>query len=258
MTALGFGAPAVLWALLLLPVLWWLLRSTPPTPRDVTFAPTRLLLALMKREETPTRTPWWLMALRLLLAALVIIALAQPILSPDAQPAAGDGAALIVVDNTFGAAADWEARTDAATSLIGEAEAAGRAVILVGSAEAAAPLAPQDAAAARETLAALEPRPWGARRADLAGRLAGLEAGTAAWLADGLAAEGDAALWAALDGASAGAVRLYLPQAGQVIAVSRVTPTAEGLDVVLAADADPGPLPRTVRICGALRARKRS
>ena len=67
MTALTFGAPAVLWALLLLPVLWWLLRATPPRPRDITFAPTRLLLGLMKREETATRTPWWLMAIRLAL-----------------------------------------------------------------------------------------------------------------------------------------------------------------------------------------------
>jgi len=33
------------------------------TPREVTFPPTRLLLELLKREETPAKTPWWLILL---------------------------------------------------------------------------------------------------------------------------------------------------------------------------------------------------
>ncbi|RAI04300.1 RNA-binding protein [Acuticoccus sediminis] len=247
MTALGFGAPLVLWALLLLPVLWWLMRSTPPRPRDITFAPTRLLMTLAKREETPSRTPWWLMALRLTLAALVIIALAQPVLRPEAAPAAGDGPALILVDNTFGSAADWTERTDVAGRLIDEAEAANRAIILAGTADAAAPLNRRSPGEARDLLRSLEPQPWHAARAAFARRLTEVEAGSAAWLSDGLGSADDGDFWAALDGATDGPVRLFLPQSGEVIGITDVAPSADGMRVTLTADADPGSLPRTIR-----------
>ena len=51
--------------LLALPVIWWLLRFTPPKPQTVRFPPLRLLLDLIPREEQPDKTPWWLMLLRL-------------------------------------------------------------------------------------------------------------------------------------------------------------------------------------------------
>ena len=38
MTALGpflFGAPWALAALVALPVIWWILRATPPAPKDI-------------------------------------------------------------------------------------------------------------------------------------------------------------------------------------------------------------------------------
>ena len=57
---LGFAEPLVLIGLLTLPVLWWLLRLIPPRPRRIDFPPTRLLLEIAPREETPARTPWWL------------------------------------------------------------------------------------------------------------------------------------------------------------------------------------------------------
>ena len=65
-----FAAPWALAALLALPLLWWLLRVTPPAPRTVSFPALRLLLGLRATEETPSHTPWWLLALRLLLATL--------------------------------------------------------------------------------------------------------------------------------------------------------------------------------------------
>ena len=36
-------------------------------------------MALRPNEETPSKTPWWLIMLRMLLAALVILALAHPV-----------------------------------------------------------------------------------------------------------------------------------------------------------------------------------
>ena len=41
-----------------------------------------LILALKPQEETPARTPWWLILLRILLATLIILALAHPLLHP--------------------------------------------------------------------------------------------------------------------------------------------------------------------------------
>ena len=52
---LSFTAPWILLALLSLPVLWWLLRVTPPAPRRLAFPAIRLLLGLDPREETPHR-----------------------------------------------------------------------------------------------------------------------------------------------------------------------------------------------------------
>ena len=62
---LSFGFPAVLAGLLALPVIWWLLRLTPPKPRSEVFPPLRILARVLKKEETPHQSPWWLTLLRL-------------------------------------------------------------------------------------------------------------------------------------------------------------------------------------------------
>ena len=63
----------------------------PPKPRTERFPPTRLLLEISRKEEQPARSPWWLTALRLLLAAIVIFALAGPVFKPTAEVAPGTG-----------------------------------------------------------------------------------------------------------------------------------------------------------------------
>ena len=68
---LTFAEPLLLLGLLSLPVLWWLLRVMPPRPRRIEFPPTRLLFDIKPKEETPSRTPWWLTLLRLTLAGMV-------------------------------------------------------------------------------------------------------------------------------------------------------------------------------------------
>ncbi len=80
---LSFAQPFLLLGLLSLPVLWWLLRVMPPRPRRIEFPPTRLLFDIAPKEETPSHTPWWLTALRLAAAALVILAAAGPIWNPQ-------------------------------------------------------------------------------------------------------------------------------------------------------------------------------
>lgn len=100
---LSFGAPMVLWGLLALPVIWWLLKLTPPRPQTEVFPPLKILARVLRREETPQNSPWWLTLLRLMLAALVIAALAEPVFNPrEALPSQGSALAL-VIDNGWAA-----------------------------------------------------------------------------------------------------------------------------------------------------------
>ncbi|WP_284246990.1 BatA domain-containing protein, partial [Methylobacterium haplocladii] len=71
---LTFAAPLALAALAALPALWFLLRVTPPRPRRIEFPPLKLVADLMPKRETPARTPPWLLLLRILAAACLILA----------------------------------------------------------------------------------------------------------------------------------------------------------------------------------------
>src|SRR5215472_6487813 len=144
MLALGsfaFASPWLLAALAALPIIWWLLRVTPPAARRIPFPPIRLLLGLVPRDETPARTPLWLIVLRTSLAALVVVAVAHPLVNPQ-QRLAGTGPILLVVDNGWAAAANWPARQRALHDLLAEAEREGRRVLLAPTASAAGEGAP--------------------------------------------------------------------------------------------------------------------
>ncbi|WP_421926304.1 DUF4159 domain-containing protein [Neoaquamicrobium sediminum] len=206
---ISFGFPAILFGLLALPVIWWLLRLTPPKPQTETFPPLRILARVMRKEETPHQSPWWLTLLRLLMAALVIFALADPIFNArEATPASG-GATAIVIDNGWASAPDWEVRVATAERLIDDANDAGQPVLLAFTAEQTnTEIGPFDAATARERLAAAEPRPVPVDRPAMFTRVAqALEAvpdATVAMLSDGLATDGDEAAFEALLAGSAG------------------------------------------------------
>ena len=107
---LSFGAPMVLWGLVALPVIWWLLRLTPPKPLQEVFPPLRILASVLRKEETPHQSPWWLTLLRLLMAALVVLALADPVFNPREKMQAGGAALALVVDNGWASAPDWDVR----------------------------------------------------------------------------------------------------------------------------------------------------
>jgi len=197
---LGFASPWMLLALLSLPLLWYLLRVTPPAPRRQVFPAIRLLIGLRPQEETPARTPWWLLLLRLVIAGFVILALSRPILNP-AAPWGGDGPMVLVVDDGWASARDWDARMEAASALLQQAERLERPVLLLTTAATAEQeaerlsLRPLPAAQVRQQLATLQPKPWPPDRAALVERLEGLTLnGTARvfWLSDGLQAKGTA------------------------------------------------------------------
>jgi Domain of unknown function (DUF4159)/Aerotolerance regulator N-terminal len=199
---LAFAAPWMLLGLAALPALWWLLRVTPPAPRRVRFPALRLLRGLTPPEETPARTPLWLVLLRMVLATLVILALAQPLLNPRA-PLVSGGPLVIAVDNGWGAARHWDKRREALDRLIDQAARERREVVLVGTAEPpgahAADLSLLRPTDARARAALLQPLPWPENRHKALALLAALKLKNAAqvvWLSDGLD-NGDAASFAA-------------------------------------------------------------
>jgi Domain of unknown function (DUF4159)/Aerotolerance regulator N-terminal len=157
---LAFGAPLVLAGLIALPVIWWLLRLTPPKPNQEVFPPLKILARILKKDETPHKSPWWLTLLRLALSALVILALAEPVLNPQSAKLSGEGPLVLVIDNSWASALIAENQKRTALNFINAAEAASRPVILAALAtDGKTPLGPFDAAAARERLAAVKPEP---------------------------------------------------------------------------------------------------
>src|SRR4051812_18862328 len=192
-----FAAPWVFLALPALPLLWWLLRVTPPAPRSENFPAIRLLMGLHAREETPARTPWWLLLLRMVAATLVILALARPVLDAGSL-LPGSGPVLLVVDNGWAAAGDWPRRMPAVNTVLDRAERAGRQVALLATAPDETGAMPQvstpsPVADLRPRAAALHPEPWPPDRVAAAAALAAWHRpGTAVvYLGDGLTHDGD-------------------------------------------------------------------
>ena len=196
-----FSSPLILLALLALPVLWWLLRATPPAPRAQNFPAVRLLAALRPREETPARTPWWLLALRLAAASLIIFGLAGPILGGGGTQISGSGPVLVVVDNGWASGPDWSARLAAAQAVLDQAERRNTPVALLAtaaglSAPRATPFMP--ASVLRPELSALAVLPWSTDRRGAAQVVGGLARGPSVYIADGVAGGDDGAFAAAL------------------------------------------------------------
>ena len=195
--SLAFLNPALLGALALLPIIYWLLRTTPPRPQRIEFPATRILVGLENREKTPAKTPWWLTLIRMLAAALVIMALAEPVLNPSRDGALkGAGPVVLVVDNGWSAASRFNDRVGLVDRLIGEAEAQSRPVLIAQTAPPARTqtLRIEAPAAARSTAAALGAQPYAPRRIETATQLEAAMRGqansTIVWLSDGIDHDG--------------------------------------------------------------------
>jgi hypothetical protein len=198
--ALAFLNPWLLAALATLPLIYWLLRTVPPSPRQITFPPTRILVGLENQEKTPAASPWWLTLIRLLAAALLIFALAEPVLNPSRDAALkGAGPVAIVVDNGWASAARWNERTRMIDHVITEAEGQSRPIVVVptastGKNHAARIEAPSEA---RSTAAALIPQPFAPDRlaavTALDNALAGAKGTSIVWLSDDIDHDGKSA-----------------------------------------------------------------
>ena len=232
---LAFGAPLVLFGLLALPVIWWLLRLTPPRPRTEVFPPLRILARVLKREETPAQSPWWLTLLRLAIAGLVILALAGPVFNPRENVVAADGPLVIVMDNGWSSAPYWEERQEAALRLLDDAEASDVPVSLVLTAERNQNATPAAAQSVREQLGAAAPRPLHPDRETavtaLAAALQGTAPGTIAYLGDGIARPGDEAAFTALAALEPADLQLFEPAGTGPVALVDADNGAEAFEV---------------------------
>ena len=200
LATLGFAVPWALGALVVLPVIWWLLKVNPPAPRLIQFPAVRFLFGLRRQEQTPDKTPLWLLLLRLIIATLIILAVAGPLVNPLPR-LSGSGPLLVVIDDGWTSAMGWKKRLETLKALIGQADREDRNIIMARAAPR--PSAGGDAAIevsdlltpkeAGQFIQALTPQPWPVDRQALLTSLSRKEVkqtigdkALVAWLSDGL------------------------------------------------------------------------
>ncbi|MFN3076859.1 MAG: DUF4159 domain-containing protein, partial [Alphaproteobacteria bacterium] len=194
MLHIAFLAPWILAALPALPVLFLLMRITPPPPRRLAFPPVRFLEGLAGTEPEAARTPWWILALRVLTVLLIVLGLAHPVLESKSAITRGPGSIVLAIDNGFTAAPDWETRMAVADALLDRAERTASQVLLLPTAPPAegGPVAaspPLQAGEARKRVRSLRPMPWPTDRTAAVTALEGIvqkTRGRAFWISDGI------------------------------------------------------------------------
>ncbi|WP_299845437.1 DUF4159 domain-containing protein [uncultured Roseovarius sp.] len=206
---IGFTAPWLLLALAALPILWLILRAVPPAPVRRMFPGVVLLLGLRDDDSVTDRTPWWLLLLRMLAVAAVIIGLAGPVLNPEERSAEVDsGPLLIALDASWASARDWPAQRELLDGMLAEAGRQSRPVAILRLSDPEVPVF-QSAEAWRSRLTGLEPLPWTAttEMTETAIDQLGDEAFETRWFSDGLAHDGRDALLDAFE--ARGPVSVY-------------------------------------------------
>jgi hypothetical protein len=186
MGAIGFLSPFLLLGLLSLPILYWLLRATPPAPVIRVFPAVGLMLGLKNDENTPDRTPWWLLLLRLLAVAAVIIGFAGPVLNPTDR-IKGSGPLLIAMDASWASAQDWSVRRGKVVELLRQAIQDDRPVAVQRLSDA--PRGDIVFRSGNDWLAGaqvLEPNAWAPDYAAWADAINGQKISQVIWLSDGL------------------------------------------------------------------------
>jgi len=201
-----FAAPTVLAALALLGALYIFLKVTPPRPRQAVFPPLRLLLGIDAKDATPAKTPWPLLALRVAIAALVILAMAGPVWNLAQSAGGSAGPLLVLIDDGWAAAPAWERRMSYARDALRAASDAGRLAAIAPMSQGGLDIAPLDPPRIEEKLRALEPVAFApARAATLPAITRFLQANPRAeilWIADGIERGGAGAFARALASAA--------------------------------------------------------
>jgi len=117
---ISFATPWVLGTLITLPLIWWLLRVTPPIPKRIQFPAINFLFGLDQNDNTSAHTPWWILLFRLLIATIIILALAEPLLNRSQSDVGGD-VVVLVIDDGWASTSNWQERQSAVSGLLEEA-----------------------------------------------------------------------------------------------------------------------------------------
>lgn len=204
---ISFAAPWVLAAAAALPLVWLLLRLTPPAVKQIDFPAIRLLFDLDPTQRTTAHTPPWLLILRIGILALVILGLADPIIN-FRRGEETEGALVVVVDNGWAAAPTWDARATALQNVLDGAERRRQPVVLLATApsvpEGPAPKLQPAADAARA--GQITPQPWATDRETALKQLQALKLTgpvSSVWISDGVDTPGARELAGALTGLGA-------------------------------------------------------
>ncbi|WP_297770999.1 DUF4159 domain-containing protein [uncultured Roseovarius sp.] len=235
---IGFAAPWLLLALAALPILWIILRAVPPAPIRRRFPGVALLLGLTDDDTVTDRTPWWLLLLRMLAVAAVIVGLAGPVLNPRADgEAASRLPLLIVTDASWANARDWNAQVAVMDGLLAEAGRAGRAAAIMELSDPEAPVF-RAAETWRSGLPGLTPAPWAPTPETLeaAAEMLGEDGFETRWFSDGLAHDGRDALLEALE--ARGPVTVH--ESARSVMALRPAQLSDGLVDLTALRAAPG------------------
>lgn len=206
---IGFGAPWLLLALLALPILWLILRAVPPAPIRRMFPGVILLLGLKDDEQVSDRTPWWLLLMRMLAVAAIIIGLAGPVLNPEEDRAgAGDAPLLVVMDGSWASAASWRAKMQSLDAALAQAGRDDRpvATLMLTRPE---PATFQAAGTVQNRAAGMIPNPWAPDTVRTEAALDALPEGNfeTLWFSDGLERDSRATLLEAFE--ERGPVTIY-------------------------------------------------
>jgi len=194
--SIGFAAPWILTTLLALPLIWWLLRITPPAPQRINFPSIRLLLGFESAQQTPQSSPLWLIILRSAAIAALILGLAGPLMNARGVMS-GSGPVLLVVDDGWASASNWTGRLAAIESAINWAKRDNRPIALLTTAkdrDGRQPTVsgPFKGEVVQGLVSALQPKPW---PVDRAGSIRALESFIAEgsipviWFSNGLGSE---------------------------------------------------------------------
>jgi hypothetical protein len=168
LSAISFLYPAMLAGLMVLPIVWLLIRSAPRSPKTVVFPAARILRGLKSKRRDIQRAPIWQTILRCLILALLIIAAARPVMNRnDLTP--NEGAILIIVDNGWDSAANWQQYRQALQQIANQARFELQTIYVAQTAPEAAGattwqlpeiVGPISADETKSLFDRLQPRPW--------------------------------------------------------------------------------------------------